>query len=137
MAIRIKHKVNPRIFDDVEQKDCLFAPDDDLSEVTLDGFTRMNGGKFAIGPSSSETLPFGDVTVVKGYYVELQPADASTSIPVATINVNALGARPFVPGGTGKPAKSFHEGTVTSIEIANADLSAVLEGRFAVWGDDT
>ena len=138
MTIRILHTVNPRIFDDTDQKDCLFAPNEDLAEVLLDNFTLMTSGKFSIPASSAESIPFGDVTVVKGYYIQLQPSSTSTLLALATIDVNALGPLPFEPGAAGKPAKTFHEGgPITSISIANLDVALVLEGRFAVWGDLT
>ena len=133
-----------RIFDDADRKDCLFAPSETITKKTLDGFVRMTAGKFSIDPQASETLSFGDVTAVSGYYIELQATGTDGVVAGATLNVNALGTVPFAPGASsGVTASTLHEGgtgaAITSLELTNTEAvgGINLVGRYAVWGDLT
>ena len=125
-----------QIFDDSDRKDALFSPDLTNAKVTLDGFETMVAGRFSIDPASTESLSFGDITEAHGYLVQLDMVGASNTVPAAQINVNALGVRSFVPGASsGVPARSLHEGIVTSLALTNLDASVTLIGRYVVWGD--
>jgi len=135
--MRIISKTNVQIFDDTEKKDCLYAPDDKKSEITLDNFQRMASGRFEIAAASDETLSFGDVTVVRGFIVHLQP-DSGAALPSTTLNINGLGVLPFGEPSSGKGAfVRMDGGPFTSLEIANLSTTQVLRGRYAVWGDST
>ena len=135
--MRIISKTNVQIYDDVDKKDCLYAPDDKLSEVTIDNFQRMVSGRFEIATSGSESLSFGDVTVVNGFLIQLI-ADTGAALPLATLDVNAVGTIPIGEPAQGKGAfMRMDGGPFTSLSIANLSATVVLKGRYAVWGDST
>lgn len=136
MTIRVKSKVNVKIWEDTSEKDYYFGPDDTLAEQTYDSYTKTFAGKFTINPSTSETLSKGDITTVKGFYLELQGPSDGTAMAAATVNVNATGAVPLEQPGSGLNAKAYLEGgTYSSVEVANTDPALTLTGRYAMWGE--
>lgn len=139
MAIRVVVTQHVAVYDDVEQKDCLYNPEQ-IKRVH-DTFDRHASGKFKIAGSGTETLSFGDVDEVHGYCIELQPASASTQVPDATLNVNGLGVIPLVPGTNPGIAGALYDGAkagtpITSLEIVNNGATDLI-GRYVVWGDPT
>ena len=126
MAIRIKHKVNVRIAEDTGMKNLLFGPDNDLAEVTNDGYERQASGNLNIIANANEDVPFGDVDLVMGFYLKLNGD--------CTITLNG-GAEPIAitKPTTSDFAKIFIEAAVTQINIlAPADQAIV--GTYCVWG---
>jgi len=122
--MRIRHKVNVRIFDDADMKDCLFGPDDALAEVNIDIFTKQTSGKFSVAAAANEDLALGDITAVKGIYLE---ADADF-----TFKLNG-GSEIFQARKSTSSAKVFLEADINQVNITAA--AAVLNGRYCVWGD--
>jgi len=132
MTVRIKHKVNIRIWETSAEKDVLFAPDDALSEVQIDGYDKQASGKLEIDVSSNEDLTFGDVDAVKGIYLKVNIE--------AKVKINGM-VTPLQlrKGNTGTDefAKLFLEADITSVNIENPDATNKLTGTYCVWGDVT
>ena len=131
--MRLKHKVNLRAWEDTAQKNCLFAPDDVLSEITLDGFQRIVSGRFNIAGAATEALSFGDVDTVYGLIIIV---DGTIGFD---LDLNGLGVVPYRPGGTGTGAKTkyFGEALISSASITNPDAATAINGSWAAWGDPT
>lgn len=131
MAIRVKHKVRVHTFQDTDEKNGYYTPDDQLSEVVLDGFDKQCNSNLSIAANDSELLSFGDVTVVKGAYLEVNVE--------AKLKLNgSLDELQLRKGNTlaATKAKFFFEGDITSIEVVAPTTEAVV-GEYVVWGDPT
>lgn len=125
--MRIKHKVNVRIFNDTALKDALFAPDDALSEIQIDTFVRQSSSKFTVTASTSEDLPLGDIVAVKGLYLQVD-ADC-----IVKLNGGTEEFQMRAQGTTSPSAKMFFEGDINQVNITAA--AADLNGTICVWGD--
>lgn len=135
MTVRIDHTVAVSIYRDTARKDCYFGMDLTLAKVTTDDHTAAMSGTFTIAAGGTESLTFGDVTTVSGYYVEAIPASGGTIPAGTTINVNAVGTVPFLPSLAAGEAIAFHTGgPITSIAITNGSGTATMSGRYVVWG---
>lgn len=129
MAIRIKHKVNVRCAEDTDMKNLLFAPDDELSEVTIDAYVRQTSGKIAVSMNTNEDLPLGDVTAVKGIYLIVDKE------AVITLNGGAETIQMRKPTTSATVyARLFLEADITQVNIAAPDTEDLV-GTFCVWGD--
>lgn len=127
--MRIKHTVLLRLARDTEMRRLLFSDDSQLAEVVIDDYQRHAQGHIAIANAATESLSFGDVTEVKGVYLELDQ-DATVRLNGSLDGI--VLAKP--PGGT--VAKLFLEATITAVEIENTS-GAALTGLYVVWGDET
>lgn len=138
MAIRVQHTVNVFISDDTAGLCPLFGTQDTSKELkTLDAFDRCTTGKLNIAASGTEDLPFGDVDVPRGIYIDAdRPFDVVFNGGVEVVEI-----RPAVaPSGTelGGRAKLFMEvDSLTQVEITNPDATYALNAKYAVWGDPT
>jgi hypothetical protein len=130
MALRVKHKVNVRIWESTSEKDVLFAPDDTLAEVSIDTWVRQNSGKVSVAVSDNEDLPLGDVTAVKGIYLKL---DGEAQVKLNG-SADAIQLR---KGGSASYAKLFIECDISAVNIINPSADDVLNGTYCVWGDLT
>ena len=127
MAIRVKHKVNVRVYSDTAAKNALFAPSDDLSEKVIDSFLRQSSSNFVIAAAANEDLPLGDITAIKGVYIQVD-ADC-----IVKINGGSEEIQMRVQGATAPSAKLFLEADINQVNIT-ADAAA-LNGTICVWGD--
>lgn len=135
MAVRLDHTVAVSAYRDTARKDKYFEMDLTLAKVTSDDHTAAMGGTFTVAASGTESLTFGDVTTVAGYYVEIIPATGGTIPSGCLLNVNAVGTIPFSPSLTTGEAIAFHTGgPITSIAITNGSGTASISGRYVVWG---
>lgn len=127
--MRIRHKVNVRIADDVDMKNLLFGFDDTLAEVVIDTYEKQAGGKFKVEAGETETLSKGDVDAPKGVFIKCN-ADAQVSINGSTDLIQLRKA-----GTTSTDyARLFIEGEISSVAItAPLDIEAI--GVYCFWGD--
>lgn len=127
--MRVKHIIQLWLADDAELKQKFFERDAALATVVLDGFERPTTGKMAVADAATESIPFGDVAVVRGLYLEAdQPC---------TLRINSgTEAIPVEPGLAGELAKVFLETSLSAAEI-EATGGAAVNLTYAVWGDPT
>ena len=129
--MRIKHKVNVRIWDDTTEYNALFAPDDTRAEVIISGYVRQTSGKFSIAATANENLALGDITAVKGLYLVVDQ-DCQVKIngddQVIQLRKGAT--------TTGTTAKFFIEADITAVNIT-APAGSAVTGMYCVWGDTT
>ncbi len=128
--MRVRHKINVRIFDDAEGDDGLFAPSDTLAEVVIDNMQKLNSGRFAIAASDDEDLPFGDVADVRFVFIK---ADNDFTLKFNGGSEGLAIKRADAVAGT--YAKFAAECDVTAVNITNPSATDVLTGVFAVYGD--
>ena len=133
MAIRIKHRVWLQAFEDAAEKNKLFAPDPELSEVIATGFDKQASGNITVADVSNKNIDLSDVTAVKGIWLKLD-GEATLKINGSTDSIQ-LRLRPGSTAGTDF-AKFFIEADISSVNIANA-TGAAINGVFCAWGDPT
>ena len=128
MAIRLKTKINVRIAEDTDMNNLLFAPKDDLAEVTIDGYEKSVSGVLKVDANTTEALSLGDVDTPKGLYLRVDND--------CLVNINGLGniqlRRSSV--ATGVVAKLAIEADITSVSIT-APTTSDVRGVWAIWGD--
>ena len=129
MPIHIRHKVNLQMYETTARKDCLFAPDDVLSEVLLDAFEREVSGRTNIIASGTEAIPFGDITAVRGLYIRCD------SQQTMDIDINGLGTFTLDSGSSDAPIKVFLPAQITSLDVTNLSSTLVLTFTWALYGD--
>lgn len=131
MTIRVKHKVVVQNSLDTSAKRKLFYQEDDnTAEVVSDAFERQTGGVLDIDVSSTEALPFGDVTDVRGVYIEVDGA--------CDVRVNGSpDPIPIQPAPAATQAKLLLEAGITGITIENSSATNRLTGHYCLWGDPT
>ena len=123
--MRIKHKILLRVYEDAALKDALFAPDDTLAEVVIDGFLRQTSGKFSVEANTTYTIPTGDIAAIRGLYLEVEVG--------CTYSLNGGAAVTLSPNATGAKAKLFMEAVITSLSITAG--STAVPGKFCLYGD--
>lgn len=126
--MRIKHKVNVQISEDTEGKNKLFCPDDDLSEVVLDGYETQWAGPFKVAGGTTEALSLGDVSAPKGCFLRVDND--------CQVSLNGGAAIQLRKGSTlaGSTARLFLEADISSVQIT-APGGTDVRGVFCVWGD--
>lgn len=128
--MRLKHTVRVQAALDQQMKRALFNDDATLSQTVIDTFTKQANSVLAIAASSSESLSFGDVTAVKGLYLEVDQN--------AKVRLN--GSTDFIQlrkaSGATK-AKLFLECDLSQVTVENPVADAALTGVWVVWGDPT
>jgi len=127
--MRIKHKVNVRVAQDADMYNLLFGPDDTRSEVTIDAYARMSSGMVKVPMNTNENLPLGDVTAVKGIFLQVNQ-DAVIKLNGGTQEIQMR--KPTTASTV--YARLFLEGDINQVNIA-APVTADLEGVYCVWGD--
>lgn len=130
MAIRVRHTVAVRTARDTDFNFAMWDPDVTLSEVILDGFDKQTNGVFTVAVSSSESLNLGDITAVKGMYLEVD-ADCLVRLNGSTDDIQMR------IGATGSPAKLFIEADISAVVVENQSGTAILNGVVVFWGDPT
>lgn len=134
MSIRVKHIVALQISRDTDGDQKLFYPEVSAETVITDGFERMTSTVIAIAAAGTEALNLGDVTTVRGIYIEVD-RDCNLRINGSSDDI-PLKIPPSVTAG-GSRAKVFLEATITAVTIENLDVSNALSGVCVVWGDPT
>ncbi len=127
--MRIKHTIQLRIARDVEMRRLLFSDDAQLAEKVIDDYGNQAQGSIEIAAGGTESLSFGDVTAVKGIYLEM---DQGARIRLNGSADNIVAAKP--PGASEDSAKFFLEADLSAVEIEN-NTSETLTGLYVVWGD--
>ena len=139
MSVRIKHKVTVRAWEEAEQRNALFAPDDSRSEITIDNMLHFYSGLITVENGTNIALPLPDIAAVAGVFLK-----ADQDITVAINGGAAIQLRrPSV--GTSDAITYCHfffEGDITSITIAKPDVQpltalddADASVRWVVWGE--
>ena len=128
MAIRVVHKLLIQISGDTGQKQKRFFTEDDASIITdVATFDRQAGSDINIPDAATEVLNFGDVTAVRGLYLEVdQPCSLRLNGGNETL--------PIILAPTAAKAKVFLEMTLTGASLQNASGNT-LNGSYVVWGD--
>ncbi len=129
--MRIKHTIRLQIARDTAMRRLLFSDDEQLAEKIIDNYQRHTQGHLSIAAGATESLSLGDVTSVKGMYLELDQ-DAYVRLNGSLDNI--VMAKP--PGASEDTAKLFLESTITAVEIENP-TSSTLTGIYVMWGDAT
>lgn len=127
MAIRIKHSVLVQISRDTDAKKKLFYPD--ANDVILDGFDAQSSGNLSVPATTIETIPFGDITDVRGLFVEVS-GDVVVRLNGGTDNIPIT----LAPGAT--KAQFFLEGNLSASVVENEGATTIT-GIYCVWGDPT
>jgi hypothetical protein len=136
--MRVKHKMNFRVYDDVEAVNPLFAPDDTKSEVVLDNMQRVVSGRFEIAASGNENLSLGDVGEVRGLLIvadndfNLAINGSAPALPIRRANTAAN-----APAQTARFAAEVQIGAGQIVNVANQSATAVLRGYWCAYGAPT
>ena len=125
--MRLKHSIIVQIGDDAEMKDLLFSTDATLAQVQIDGFQRANIAKVNVAAAGTESLPLGDVDVVKGFYLKVDQ-EAVVRLNGSSDDIQLR------KGASASHAKLFMEIDLSAIEV-DAPATSVTTGIFVVWGD--
>lgn len=128
--MRLKHTVQVQLSQDQDMRRKLYS--DDLASVAqtdTSGFARQANSMLNIEPSGIENLTFGDVTLVRGLYLEVDK-EAKVRLNGAT---DALQLR-IADGAS--VAKLFLECEITQVTVENP-AEDTLSGVYVVWGDPT
>lgn len=128
MALRVDHTVAPQISRDTSQNLRLFFPDltsEAVSHATFDGACSS---VLSIAASGTESLSFGDVTDVRGLYIEVDQ-DCNLRLNGSTDDI------PIKLAPNGSVAKVFLEADINQVTIENLSASALLTGVYCMWGD--
>lgn len=130
MAIRVSHTVVVRTSRDTDFKKAMWNPDVALSEVVIDTFEKQANGNLSVAAASTELLSLGDVTAVKGMYLETETE--------CLVRLNgSLDSIAMKPSASGTPAKLFLEADINQVEVENPSADTELKGVYVFWGDPT
>jgi len=127
--MRLKHTVQVQLSQDTAGKRKLYSDDATSALTDVSAYQRQANSILAVDPSGIENLTFGDVTLVRGLYLEVDK-DAKVRLNGAT---DAIQLR--VADGAAC-AKLFLEGEITEVTVENPTEDA-LSGVYVCWGDPT
>lgn len=128
MPIRVRHTVAVQTSRDTDFKKAMWNPEVPLSEVVLDNFEKQTNGNFSVPAATTESLPVGDVTLIKGMFLEVEAE--------CKVRLNgSLDSIELKPGAEGGTAKFFLEADINQVDVENESASAVLDGVYVFWGD--
>lgn len=127
--MRLKHTVQVQLSQDTEQKRKLYSDDATSAQTDTSGYTQQANSLLSIDPAGLENLSFGDVTLVRGLYLEVN-RDA-----LVRLNGSADPLQLRIAASATK-AKLFVEAEITQVTVENPS-SEVLSGVYVVWGDPT
>ena len=126
--MRLKTTVRVQAFlDTTTMKRALFNDDATLSQTQTDGFAKQANSVLAVDPLATESLSFGDVTLVKGIYLE-------TDLE-AVIRINGGDPIQMRKAVGASKAKLFLEADINQVTVENTDDTVELTGFYACWGD--
>lgn len=126
--MRVRHTVQVEIARDSDMKRKLFSDDAQLSKVVIDTFQRQANSGLSIDVSSVESLSFGDVTLVKGLYLETSGD--------CLVRINGS-LDPIPMKKSNGVAKLFVEADISAVTVENESTEDTLTGIYCVWGDPT
>lgn len=131
--MRVKSLVNVRIYEGTNERDVLFGPSVDDAIVNMDTYNEAHTGRFRVDTSSSLSLGLGALQNCRGLFIR------TTGDFDLTLNGAAapLQVRRRTAATATEPVSFYFDGVVTSASITNTSASAVLNGYFAMWGDQT
>lgn len=132
MALRLRHKATLILSEDKDGKNKLFAPDDTLAEVVLDGYTEQSSGNVGVLASGTFNVPFGGIADARGCFLRADNNFALTingaAVPIQVkLGVAAAG------GVLATSARVFLEAGLTSITVVAGASPIAL--AYVVWGD--
>jgi len=128
--MRLKHTVQIQLSQDTEQRRKLYSDDvASVAQTDTTGYARQANSMLNIEPSGIETLSFGDVTLVRGLYLEVDK-EARVRLNGAT---DPLQMRIAADAAV---AKLFLECEITEVTVENPAEDS-LTGVYVVWGDPT
>ena len=129
-AMTLKHKIRIRIAKDSDLKFLRHQDPDNESEVSTTTYTKSAKGDFTVeAAAADEALSTGDITAVKGMYLEVDQEvglklNGSSDILQLRIANSTTGAK----------AKFFFEGDVSAVLVV-AHATAEANGYVIFWGD--
>ena len=125
--MRLKTTVRVQAWLDATMKRSMFNDDATLSQTQTDGYAKQANSVLSVAPLATESLSFGDVTLVKGIYLEVDQE--------AKVRLNGGDAIQMRMAVGATKAKLFLEADVSQVTVENTDDTAVLTGFWIVWGD--
>ena len=137
--MRLKHRAWVQITRDTAYKQKLFYPEAETVEVVTDIHTRMVSGTAALAQSTAKDLSLGDLTVVKGLYLEASALDGNGDVVAAEVQVQLNGstyALVLTPSEI-NPAKLFLECNISQVYVTNLSSSNQLDIVYCMWGNPT
>jgi hypothetical protein len=130
MTIRVDHTVAPQISRDTNQKLRLFFPDLNSEGISIDQFETAANSVLSLAASAVESLTFGDVVDVRGFYLEVNQ-DCYLRLNGSVDNI------PVKLAPNASKAKVFIEADINQIQIQNLSTTEQLSGVYVLWGDPT
>ena len=125
--MKVKSKVNVRIYSDTADQDSLYGPADSGAEESATAYNEQASNHFSIPASGSITLDFNSVATVNGFFIRAKGG--------YTVDINGLGALTVTLPTGHTYAKCYMNATTTSLVITNSSSTAALVGDWSVWGD--
>lgn len=130
--MRVKTKANVTVTVDSAGKDKLFALDDTLAEVNLDGFKETSHGQVVLAASGTFTVPMGGISDCRGIFLK-----GTKDFGVSLNGLADLSVRRGIVGPTSgtkaASAKVLLEALLTSVAVTNgADECTLI---YVAWGD--
>jgi hypothetical protein len=126
---RLEHTLIVKLGEDTNLTDLLFTRDATRAKVVSDAFQSGYSGSFSVAASDNEDLSLGDVTAVKGIYLQVN-AEVEIKLNGST---DAIQLRKHTDTST-VLCKFFIEADITQINIVNGGATAA-EGIYCIWGD--
>ena len=126
--MRLKHTIQLQVALDTTMRRALFKDDPTLSQVVIDTYAGQSNSILSVEPLATEPITFGDVTLVRGLYLEVD-GEAKVYLNGEPTAIQMK----IAPEGT--KAKLFVEAEVTALSIENTSDTATLTGVFCCWGD--
>lgn len=132
MTLRMQHKVWLHLARDTDMKDTAQGGSDEtVRAVQSDIFDRHSGGSFDVADGANEDLSLGDITSVKGVWLQ------TTAEVQIKINGSTTPFRLRKPNTAATAvAKFFMEADITAVNVIN-DTGAAITGDYVVWGLST
>jgi hypothetical protein len=126
--MKLTHTILIQAFIDHAGKRALFKDDNTQATVTTETFEKQANSSLSIEPSAIESITFGDITLVKGFYVEVSDA--------CNIRINgSMDPIKLVRASDVTKAKFFIEAEINQITIENLSTEDKLTGVYILWGD--
>ncbi len=131
-TLRMQHKVWLAIARDEDMKDLAQGGlDETVRKVQTDIFDRSGGNTFDVADGANEDLSLGDITSVKGIWLQ------TTAEIQIKINGSTTPLRLRKPNTAATAvAKFFLEADITAINVIN-DTGAAITGDYVIWGLST
>ena len=127
--MRIKDKIWVNIAKDADMEFGQFTPSETKVSRQIDAYTQQFNGDFSIDQTTNEDLDLGDITAVKGLWLEVSADCLLTLNGAATpIQLRRAGT------GTTDVARVYIQADITQINIT-APADAGITGTYAIWGD--